>query len=250
MRPFRVAVRLQERIVMAPEQRGHTVSPNNLTDRITATLRDAIVSGKYAPGGQLPPGKELGLHFGVSITVVREALSRLKADGLVASRQGKGVFVPKDTKARPFRLEPGGTKRSLSDIFELRMGVEVQAAGLAAERRTSRDLALMAKYLKAMQPAQEKFEEALAADLAFHRTIAEATRNPLIVGFMQFLQPHLHEAIALARATSAKRSDTEAEAYQEHVDIYEAIAAKDVPLAQNSVRLVLNGSLKRLSETP
>jgi DNA-binding FadR family transcriptional regulator len=234
---------------MTSEQPVHTVSPNNLTDRITATLRNDIVSGKYAPGGQLPPGKELGQHFGVSITVVREALSRLKADGLVASRQGKGVFVPNDSRARPFRLEPGsGTKRSLSDIFELRMGVEVQAASLAAERRTARDLSLMAKCLKAMEPARKPFGEALAADLAFHRTIAEATRNPLIVGFMEFLQPHLQEAIALARTTSARRPDTEADAHKEHLDIYEAIAAKDPRRARRAVRLVLNGSLKRLSD--
>lgn len=234
---------------MTSEQPVHTVSPNNLTDRITATLRNDIVSGKYAPGGQLPPGKELGQHFGVSITVVREALSRLKADGLVASRQGKGVFVPNDSRARPFRLEPGsGTKRSLSDIFELRMGVEVQAASLAAERRTARDLSLMAKCLKAMEPARKPFGEALAADLAFHRTIAEATRNPLIVGFMEFLQPHLQEAIALARKTSARRPDTEADAHKEHLDIYEAIAAKDPRRARRAVRLVLNGSLKRLSD--
>jgi GntR family transcriptional regulator, transcriptional repressor for pyruvate dehydrogenase complex len=235
---------------MSPEPPAHSVSANNLTDRITATLRDDIVGGKYAPGAQLPPGKALGQHFGVSITVVREALARLKADGLVASRQGKGVFVPNDSRARPFRLEPGsGAKRSLSDIFELRMGVEVQAASLAAERRTARDLSLMAKCLKAMEPKRKPFGEALAADLAFHRTIAEATRNPLIVGFMEFLQPHLHEAIALARANSAMRPETEADAYKEHLEIYQAIAAKDAHRARRSVRLVLNGSPKRLGDT-
>src|SRR6267142_3669921 len=136
---------------MASEQVEQTVSPNSLTDRITATLRDDIVSGKYAPGGQLPPGKELGQHFGVSITVVREALSRLKADGLVASRQGKGVFVPNDTRLRPFRLElTSGARMPVAHIFELRMGVEVQAASLAAERRTAQDLSTMARYLKLM----------------------------------------------------------------------------------------------------
>lgn len=233
---------------MASDQVEQTVSPNNLTDRITATLRADIVNGRYAPGVQLPPGKELGQHFGVSITVVREALSRLKADGLVASRQGKGVFVPNDTKARPFRLTPAsGAQHSLFEIFELRMGVEVQAASLAAERRTARDLNMMMKCLKAMEPSRRPFEEALTADLAFHRTIAQATRNPLIVNFMEFLQPHLHEAIALARANSAKKAETEAEAYEEHREIYEAIAARDARRARRAVRLVLDGSLKRLS---
>jgi GntR family transcriptional repressor for pyruvate dehydrogenase complex len=225
------------------------VAPNNLTDRITESLRQDIVSGKYAPGTQLPAGKDLGQQFGVSITVVREALSRLKADGLVASRQGKGVFVPNDMRSRPFRLEPaGGTRMPIAHIFELRMGVEVQAASLAAERRTAQDLATMARYLKLMEPGRKVFSEALVADLAFHRTIAEATKNPLIVDFMKFLQPHLHEAIALARNTSAKQAQTEADAHKEHIAIYEAIAAKDPRRARRSVRLVLSGSLKRLGE--
>ncbi len=237
---------------MASGQVQQTVSPNNLTDRITATLRDDIVSGKYAPGGQLPAGRELGQHFGVSITVIRESLSRLKAEGLVASRQGKGVFVPSDTRARPFRLAPagGGTQQSIFEIFELRMGVEVQAASLAAERRTARDLSMMTKCLKDMAPSRRPFDEALAADLAFHRTIAQATRNPLIVSFMAFLQPHLYEAIALARANSAKKPETEMEAYDEHHEIYQAIAAQDARRARRAARRVLDGSLKRLSATP
>src|SRR5689334_6121896 len=72
------------------------VSNDNLTDRIAGLLRDDIVAGKYKPGRQLPPGKDLCERFGVSITVVREALARLKSDGLVASHQGKGVFVEQD----------------------------------------------------------------------------------------------------------------------------------------------------------
>jgi GntR family transcriptional regulator, transcriptional repressor for pyruvate dehydrogenase complex len=223
------------------------ILPQNLTDRITVALREHIARGEYAPGRQLPAGRDLSRTFGVSITVIREALSRLKADGLVASRQGKGVFVASDAKARPFRLvQSSGAQRALSEIFELRMGVEVQAAGLAAKRRTARDLAVMTRCLKAMAPSQKPFEQGLKADLGFHRAIAEATRNPLIVSFMEFLQPHLHEAIALARANSARKPETEAEAYQEHLDIFEAIAAQDPRQAETAVRRVLDGSLQRL----
>lgn len=227
-----------------------TIAQNNLTDRITATLRQEIIGGRYAPGAQLPSGRELCEQFGVSITVIREALSRLKADGLVASRQGKGVFVPNNTKARPFRLElAGSTPLPIASIFELRMGIEVQAASLAAERRTTQDLAKMARCLKKIEPARKPFAEALEADLAFHRAIAEATRNPLIIEFMKFLQPHLNDAIALARTTSAKSTRTETEAYREHLSIYEAIAAKDPRRARRAVRAVLNGSLQRLGST-
>ena len=226
--------------------RRSTVS-NNLTDRITSLLRQDIVSGKYAPGRQLPAGKDLSATFGVSITVVREALSRLKSDGLIASHQGKGVFVEDDAKARPFRLATAeGTKSSLRHIFELRMGVEMQAATLAAERRKAGDLKAMLDCLKQMEPNKSSFEQALAADIAFHLTIAQATQNPLIVSFMKFLQPHLYESISKARASSARKTRTTLIAYSDHHAIYEAIAASDPHRARLATRRVLERSLRRL----
>lgn len=74
-----------------------------------------------------------------------------------------------------------------------------------------------------MKPAHTTFEKALAPDIAFHLAIAKATQNPLIVSFMQFLQPYLYESIALARANSARRSGVEIIAYEDHHAIYEAI---------------------------
>lgn len=232
---------------MAPKTAEQSFSPQSLADRITISLHEDITGGRYASGQQLPAGKDLARKFGVSITVIREALSRLKADGLIASWQGKGVFVSADGINRPFRLvKSGGAPQALLEVFELRTGVEVQAASLAAQRRTSRDLNQMAKCLKAMKPGQKSFEEALSADVEFHRSIAVATRNPLFVSFVEFLQPHLREAIALARTTSAKKAETEAAAYREHCDIYEAIAAGDKRRASTAVRNVLEGSLRRL----
>ncbi len=232
---------------IAPRASAQTVFPQSLADRVAKTLREDILGGTYAPGAQLPSGKELGIQFGVSVTVVRESLSRLKADGLIASRQGKGVFVCSDATARPFRLTtPKGDYRALLDVFELRMGVEVQAAGLAAERRTTRNLNIMAKCLKLMKPSPKSFDAALAADIAFHNAIAEATRNQLIFRFMEFLQPHLKESIALARANSARSLETETAAYQEHYEIYEAIRAGDRSRACEAVRCILESTLRRL----
>lgn len=222
---------------------------NNLTDRITMMLREDIINGKYEPGKQLPAGKNLSEAFGVSITVVREALSRLKSDGLIASHQGKGVFVENDAKARPFRLATAGEPQSsLRHIFELRMAVEMQAASLAAERRTSTDLKSMLACLKVMEPSRHPFEEALASDIAFHLTIAKATQNPLIVDFMRFLQPHLYESISLARANSAKKRETEIIAYEDHYAIYEAIKASDSHRARLAAGRVLERSLRRLTK--
>ena len=224
------------------------VSKDNLTDRIAGMLRDDIAKGRYKPGHQLPPGKDLAERFGVSITVIREALARLKSDGLVASHQGKGVFVEQDFTARPFRLPLSGiSKNTLAHIFELRIGIEVQAASLAAERRRPFHLKAMARHLRTMEPGRSTFEEALAADIGFHLAIAEATQNPLIVGFTQFLQPHLHNFIAQSRATSARKQATERMVHKEHLAIFEAIEAADPRRAGMAVRKVLEGSLRRLT---
>ncbi|HZP78320.1 MAG TPA: FadR/GntR family transcriptional regulator [Pseudolabrys sp.] len=232
---------------MTYRQVRRAIVSNNLTDRITSMLRDDIVSGKYEPGRQLPAGKDLSAAFGVSITVVREALSRLKSDGLVASHQGKGVFVEDDAKARPFRLGTAeGAKSSLRHIFELRMGVEMLAATLATERRTAADLKAMLACLKQMEPNKNSFEQALASDIAFHLRIAQATQNPLIVSFMKFLQPHLYESISKARASSARKARTTLIAYKDHYAIYEAIAASDPRRARLAIRRVLERSLRRL----
>jgi len=232
---------------MTYRQVRRAIASNNLTDRITSMLRDDIVRGKYEPGQQLPAGKDLGEAFGVSITVIREALSRLKSDGLVASHQGKGVFVEDDAKARPFRLAEG-SDRSLRHIFELRMGVELQAATLAAERRKPADLRAMLDCLKQMEPNKSSFEQALASDIAFHLSIARATQNPLIVSFMQFLQPHLYESISKARANSARKAQTTQTVYKDHTAIYEAIVASDPAQARRATRRVLERSLRRLEK--
>lgn len=212
-------------------------------------LRDDIVRGKYEPGERLPAGRDLGEAFGVSITVIREALSRLKSDGLIASHQGKGVFVEDDARARPFRLATAeDSDRSLRHIFELRMGVELQAATLAAERRKPSDLRAMMDCLKQMAPNKSSFEQALAADIAFHLSIARATQNPLIVSFMQFLQPHLYESISKARASSARKAQTTQTVYRDHMAIYQAIEASDPVQARRASRRVLERSLRRLEK--
>ena len=114
----------------------------NRTQELTQRLAAEILSGRLQPGARLPTEQELSLATGVSRTVVREAVAALRADGLVMTRQGLGAFVPADVQRRPFRIDPDGVKsaKDVLQILELRMGVEIEASGLAAERRTSHDL--------------------------------------------------------------------------------------------------------------
>jgi DNA-binding FadR family transcriptional regulator len=226
--------------------RRSTVS-NKLTDRVTAALRQDIISGKYEPGRQLPAGKDLSATFGVSITVVRESLSRLKSDGLIASHEGKGVFVEDDARARPFRLATAeGAKSSLRHIFELRMGVEMQAATLAAERCKAGDPEGDARLPEADGAEQEQLRAGARCHIAFHLTIAQARQNPLIVSFMKFLWPHLYESISKARASSARKTRTALIAYSDHYAICEAVVACEPHRARLATRRVLERSLRRL----
>src|SRR5476651_990458 len=110
-------------------------APRGLTGELVARLTAEIVSGKLIPGSQLPTEQEMIAATGVSRTVVREAVAALKADRLVITRQGVGAFVA-DHVRRPFRVEFDETSplRDVLNVMELRTGVEIEAAGLAAER--------------------------------------------------------------------------------------------------------------------
>src|SRR5574337_1559670 len=115
--------------------------PSRLSDVVAADLEAWLRDGAWVAGAQLPSEKVLAERFGVSRAVVREAVSRLKADGWVESRQGAGAFVAHQPGRGSFRLIPGGAglADSLENIFELRLLVETGAAELAARRRTAAD---------------------------------------------------------------------------------------------------------------
>src|ERR1700730_13147258 len=102
--------------------------PRNLTGDGVDALRAEITEGKLEPGHRLPTEQEMVESFGVSRTVVREAIAALRSDGLVLTRQGVGAFVAADAQSRPFRIDPGALK-SLQDvlrIMELRMSIEIE----------------------------------------------------------------------------------------------------------------------------
>ncbi len=117
-----------------------------LTSQLAKTLGERITAGEYAAGSKLPTEQELVEAFGVSRTVVREAISLLKAGGMVTTRQGVGVFVTQAETARPFRVEEArlDVLREVIAVVELRIGVEAEGASLAAQRRTEADLAALA----------------------------------------------------------------------------------------------------------
>src|SRR5438552_13820473 len=134
-------------------------------------LAEQIKSGRLEPGARLPTEQALTRAARVSRTVVREAVAALRAEGLVITRQGVGAFVSAEPQRAPFRIEPERLQ-SLDDILnvmELRLGVEIESAGLAAERATRAQVKAIAAALQALEEMAREGKSAVDEDLGLHR---------------------------------------------------------------------------------
>lgn len=226
------------------------LSPSrNLTDEVVEQLANEIRGGRLTPGSKLPTEQELMLALGVSRTVIREAISALRSEGLVVTRQGSGAFVAADPSRIPFRIESDGLG-SIDDVInvmELRLAIEVEAAALAAERATPAQRLAIDMALRAIDLALAKGDAAVTEDFDLHRAIAEATGNPQFVQFLAFLGRHV---IPRQSVRSTLVSGTEQQSYmdviqKEHARIAAAIEAQDPAEARRAMRAHLSKSLAR-----
>ena len=216
-----------------------------LSEEIAGQLRQLIQDGSLEPGAQLPTENAMIEQFGVSRTVVREAVAALSADGLVRSRQGRGVFVAEDLTRQPFRLGDSALSEHdhILQIMELRLSLEVEAAGLAAQRRTSHDLREIEEAFERMVEAQRRGEEGAEQDFAFHLRIAEATQNTYIAKFIRYLGPFIIPRPARRRVTGVERQTYLDGLTVEHAKIRDAIAAQDEAAASEAMRTHLSRGL-------
>jgi DNA-binding FadR family transcriptional regulator len=229
--------------------RDDTLRPlPGLTVRMAERLQSIILAGEFKPGERLPAEHELARTFNVSRTVVREAVTRLKADGLIVSRRGAGAFVSDGPMPGAFRIssEPDVSLESVMQLAELRVGVESQSAALAAQRATAAQVRRMKLALDAMASAVERGGDGVAADVRFHRLVAEATGNPLILAFLEFLGQHLSAQIRVSRLNTAHFPGPARLVLEEHRAIYEAIAARDAKRARAMAANHLDCTIKRL----
>lgn len=223
---------------------------DSLSKRVVEAIQDRVRSGLYAPGEQLPTEHALIDEFGVSRTVIREAIANLRANGLVIARQGVGVFVTEQPFAQPFVLETGDGDAVVEAVavLELRIALEVEAAGLAAVRRNAQVLCAMRTALAQMDEAIAAGDEAIGPDLAFHRALAAATANYHFLNLLNYLGDFLMPRSRLNTSLIAResRSDYLRHINEEHRRVYEAIEAGDSEAARGAMRLHLMGSKERL----
>ena len=214
-------------------------APRSLTHELVARLAADITSGKLPPGSQLPTEQEMIKATGVSRTVVREAVAALRAEGLVVTRQGVGAFVA-NVARRPFRIDLDGlhSLREVLDVMELRTGMEVEAAGLAAERGTAAQIRKIEAAFEAIARAIARGDGAVDEDFAFHRSIAETTGNAQFLRFLDYLGRHIIPRQSI-RVTSPRMKDSVAylrTIQAEHRDIVDAIRASSPSQARAAMR--------------
>ena len=220
-----------------------------LAEMVVDALRKRIGAGEFAAGEKLPTESQMTVHFGVSRTVVREAIAALAADGTVQSRQGAGVFVLANA-ASAFSLIGGETSNKISvalNVLEVRMGIEIESAGLAAMRRSnSQDAAIQeawnefGRLLKVGNPTGK-------TDFAFHRAIAAATNNPF---YMEVLDGLGSRTIPCDVASpwgteSVLTYDYQVGLHEEHKRILLAISAQNAEGAREAMREHLSRSQDR-----
>jgi DNA-binding FadR family transcriptional regulator len=212
----------------------------SLAQQLVQDFSQQILSGELPAGSKLPTEQAVTQARGVSRTVVREAMSRLQAAGLVETRRGIGTFVVDAIPAGD--LQAAGAEKSTAynavAIIELRLCLEIEAAAIAAQRASEEQLQAMRAALDATRldppPA--------GVDFVFHLLVAQCTGNSFFIDSMT----HLHNTLmAAARQSPAPQRDAE---IREREQVYAAIAQQDAELARAAMRLHLTNSLGRARE--
>ena len=221
----------------------------NRAEEVARALREQIRSRALETESRLPSEQMMALQFGVSRAVIREAIARLKNEGLVRTRQGSGAFV-RDWEITSLQLDPD-IRESLESVLavaELRKGIEAEAAALAAERRTRKELAAIEKALGRVSAITETRGDSSKADMLFHRAIAEAAHNPYYIAVLDYLNQFVVTAIRVSRGNAALRDDFARQVGIEHLDILDAIRRRNSSGARLAAQIHMDQARIRIRQ--
>jgi GntR family transcriptional repressor for pyruvate dehydrogenase complex len=242
---------IQGALLMAASQTSIVAPrrPRNLAESVVEYVNEQIASDALKPGDQLPTESKLMVALGVSRTVVREGISRLQANEVIETRHGIGSFVLEPRRERlGIDMVPATTLRDVLSVLELRISLETECAGLAAQRAQADDLARMRSALNAIEAASRMGGDSVAADLQFHISVARATGNRYFVDILAQMGTAL---IPRERIDSAGIARADPKAYValvnlEHESILDAITRHDADGARAAMRMHLSNSRERL----
>jgi len=217
----------------------HPMQIQRLHERVVQQLVQQIVGGAFAPGDSLPTEPDLAQRFGVSRTVVREAVRVLASKGLLAVRQGSGMWVQEPD--RWDHLDPliifeqvntQGGQALLDELIETRRVLETEIASMAATRRTEEALAALRDALVGMERSKADARAYTQYDIVFHDAILAAARNRLL---REALRPAAN-VMRAGRFIAVRRAGVISRSLPSHHAIYDAIASSDAAQAREAMR--------------
>ncbi|OWY28473.1 FadR/GntR family transcriptional regulator [Herbaspirillum robiniae] len=219
------------------------------SEQICKLIIAAILRGELADNRKLPTEVELANRYGASRTTIREALSRLRSEGVVVSRRGSGNYVQRlpmdEQQARP-QL---GSIHDVERYYAFRLCVEVGAAQIASEARTEADIAAMRTAHQALNRAQLSGGTCVDEDLALHMAIARASHNPFFISTIGNALGPIRQCMELAqnlgRPHAAERIDI---VDAEHLAIIQAIADGSAERAGEAMRIHIDNARQRIFE--
>ncbi len=220
-----------------------------LSTQVADALQLKIRNGSLKTGAKLPTETELAVQFGVSRTVVREAVARLKSQSLVTSRQGSGVFVSSPgISPLDFDTGPAVSRQAVIQMAEVRRALEAEVAGLAAQRGTASQRKKIRQAFAALEKAVSLGSDGVELDVDFHRCIADAAGNPFLSMTLDYLRQLLHGTTRVTRANEARRSDFSKQVRLEHEAIVAAIEERDGNKARKAGMRHMDNAIKRIEQ--
>lgn len=221
------------------------MTPRNAHGRLLEQLGERVVRGTWSPGDAIPPEPLLCAEFGVSRTVVREAVKSLVAKGLVSTGPKVGTRVMPaqewnwfDGDVVRWQSQAGLTRDFLRDLNDLRRVIEPAAARLAAERGTLRHIREIREAFDGMRVAVEEGGDYVASDLRFHQALLRASRNRMIAQMGKAIGTLLRASFEISTA----REGATAASLPLHRAVLDAIAARDPRRAESAMRSLIDGA--------
>ena len=214
------------------------IKPKRISDQVFDQLRELIFRGEFKTGEKILTERELAEAFGVSRTSVRDAINKLVVMGLLEQKQGQGTFVrsPGSGERSILGTMVESQGASISDLLEVRRGLECNAAAMAATRGVEKDFQFMQKSIEEMQIEVDSGRLGSEADAAFHMAIAYATNNPLQVFIMKNFYDYLFTGIKVNLEGLYKVPGNIDIILQQHKAIFEAIRSKDPQAAYQAMK--------------
>jgi len=214
------------------------IKAKKISDQVFEQIRDLIFRGQLKPGQQLTPERELSEMLDVSRTSVRNAINKLVVMGLLEHKQGQGTFVrsPETWRQRnPLAAAMDSSESTLNDLLEVRLGLECNAAALAAQRAETNDLEFMVNSIREMEEEVQQGGLGVEADTSFHMAIAFATKNPFHVYIMKNFYDLLFVGIKKNLIGLYEQPENHRLIVGQHTQVFESIRRHDPKAAAEAM---------------